>query len=284
MKRLSDVLLMTVAGVVVGLLAPGSAHAADCPKDSVRAGTVCIDTYEASLWQIKPTPPATALTNQQKQVIDRIRAGTVTMADLNQAGATQLGIAFMDLVNAGCPATGNGCKDVYAVSIQGVLPGSFMTWFQALAAARNSFKRLPTNAEWQAAALGTPDPGSDDQTADCNTTTNSLSLTGARSRCVSDVGAFDMVGNVWEWVSDAIPRSQEAVGQRCGDAATSWPSQFGGDGQCLIGAATSGEPGALARGGEAFAPSAPTFDGVFSATGLNGPTTGGIEYGFRCVR
>src|SRR5205085_2914595 len=154
---------------------------------------------------------------QQQKVVDRIRAGTVTLADLNQIGATQLAIAFMDLIDGGCPITGNGCKDVYAVSIPGVLPAGFLSWFQALAAARNSFKRLPTNAEWQAAALGTPDPGSDNGLTDCNTTTDALSLTGARSNCVSDVGAFDMVGNVWEWVADAVPHSQEAIGQRCGD-------------------------------------------------------------------
>ena len=36
-------------------------------------------------------------------------------------------------------------------------PSGFFSWFQAAAAARNSFKRLPTNAEWTVAALGTPD-------------------------------------------------------------------------------------------------------------------------------
>src|SRR5262249_14521760 len=39
----------------------------------------------------------------------------------------------------------------------GVTPSRFLNWFQATAAARNAGKRLPTNAEWQAAPLGTPD-------------------------------------------------------------------------------------------------------------------------------
>ena len=276
----------SVAGslAALSLCIAAPANAAVCPKDSVRVGTTCVDTYESSVWQIKPATPGGTLTNQQRQVIDRIQAGTVTLTDLNQVGAIQLGIAFQDLINAGCPITGNGCTNVYAVSIPGVLPASGITWFQALAAARNSFKRLLTNAEWQAAALGTPDPGSDNGGTDCNTTTNNLSMTGARTNCVSDTGAFDMVGNVWEFVSDALPRSQEAMGEQCGDLATSWTAAFGGDGQCLIGAATSGEPGALARGGEAFFPSAPLFDGVFAATALNGPTVSGIEYGFRSAR
>jgi formylglycine-generating enzyme required for sulfatase activity len=119
---------------------------------------------------------------------------------------------------------------------------------------------------------------------DCNTTTNAVSMTGARSNCVSDVGAFDMVGNVWEWVADALPRSQEEPGIQCGNPGMSWPASFGGDGQCLVGAATTGEPGALARGGEAFFASAHFFDGVFAATALNGPVTVGVEYGFRSAR
>src|SRR5262245_2305826 len=201
----------------LSLCVASPAAAAVCPKDSVRVGTACVDTYESSVWQIKPATPGGSLTNQQKQVIDRIQAGTVTLADLNSVGATQLAIAFQDLINAGCPMTGNGCTNVYAVSIAGVKPASFLNWFQALAAARNSFKRLLTNAEWQAAAFGTPDPGFDDGAATCNTTTNALSLTGARANCVSDTGAFDMVGNVWEFVSDAVPLSQEAPGQTCGN-------------------------------------------------------------------
>jgi hypothetical protein len=242
MKRLGEVSLEAVVGIVLVFFLSAPAQAADCPKDSVRAGTICLDKSESSVWQIKPSGRAAILTNEQKQVVDRIRAGTVTLADLNQIGARQLGLVFMDLVNAGCPVTGNGCTDVYAVSIRGVLPAGRITWFQALAAARNSFKRLPTNAEWQAAALGTPDPGSDNGTTDCNTTTNSVSATGARSSCVSDVGAFDMVGNVWEWVADAMPRSQDAPGEQCGDFATSWPSTFGNDGQCLIGAPQAASP------------------------------------------
>src|SRR5207245_3147207 len=137
------------------------------------------------------------------------------------AGVVQLGLVAGDLAASGCPVTANGCVDFYAVSIAGVTPSRFINWFQAVAAARNSLKRLPTNQEWQAAALGTPD------SAPCNVS-SSLAVTGNAAGCVSDVGAFDMVGNVYEWVADWVPRSTTCV-----------PSLFGTDDQnCLAGAST----------------------------------------------
>ena len=286
MKGCSRVVFAAV-GLLMGLVAPSAAEAQNCPRDSVRNGTTCIDKYEASVWLIQPGVPGGTLTQAQRQVIDAIRSGNVTRSDLDRVGAVQLGIAFEDLQNNGCPVTAAGCVNVYAVSIAGVQPAAFINWFQAVAAARNSFKRLPTNAEWQAAAFGTPDPGAaDNGSTTCNTTTDSQSLTGARSNCVSDVGAFDMVGNVWEWVSDAIPRSVDGQPDSCGSGSAAWPSAFGHDAQCLLGAATAGQPGALARGGEFVnaAASSNLYDGVFAATGLNEPTSSAVEYGFRAVR
>lgn len=214
-------------------------QAAACPPDSVRAGTVCLDKFEASVWRIPPPSTPTGET-----AIRKIRAGTVTRADLTAAGALQLGLAHRDLAANACFDTGNGCVDVYAVSIAGVQPAGFITWFQATAAARNSFKRLPTNAEWQAGALGTPDPGVGTGMDECNTTSASgiPALTGSRAHCVSDVGAFDMVGNVAEWVADWAPGLPQ-----CGQ----WNSWIAltGDLQCYAGAFGGEVPGALFRGG-----------------------------------
>src|SRR5262249_26609182 len=156
--------------------------------------------FEASVWKI-----AAPLSAVERAVIRKIRAGTVTLADLTAAGAVPLGLAFNDLAAAGCPLTGNGCVDVYAVSIAGVQPAGWIGWSQAQAAARNSHKRLPTNAEWQAAALGTPDPQGLPGAEDCNTFGSANDPTGSRANCVSDVGAFDMVGNVQEWVTEWAP-------------------------------------------------------------------------------
>lgn len=223
-----------------------------CSPDSVKVGPACVDKYEASVWR-----------TQNATVIQKIRFGTVTGVDLTAAGATHLGLADGDLAAAGCPATGNGCVDVYAVSIPGVLPSAFISWFQAAAAARNAGKRLPTNAEWQAAALGTPD-------GPCITLSLVPHVTGTAG-CVSDVGAFDMVGNLHEWVADWVPRSLTTCG--------SWGS-FSDDPQCLAGALTNGAPGALIRGGGFGGTSA----GVFTVFGSVAPSSAVSTIGFRAAR
>src|SRR5439155_4806066 len=103
------------------------------------------------------------------------------------------------------PGNGQWTQPLYAVSIAGVQPTGCATWFQAQQACALSGKRLPTNAEWQMAVAGSPDPGGvDNGTTDCNVAaTGGASVnTGSRSACVSRWGAFDMVGNMGEWTAD----------------------------------------------------------------------------------
>jgi formylglycine-generating enzyme required for sulfatase activity len=155
-----------------------------------------------------------------------------------------------------------------------VKPAVYINWFQAAAAARNAGKRLPTNAEWQAAALGTPDPGTDDGTTDCNVGGGIAAATGSRSKCVSDVGAFDMVGNVWEWVADWVPQAAYCGGALFGTFGT-------GDWNCLGPGSTAGA-GALQRGGAA---GNGTLAGVFTVAGTRSPDYADSPlYGFRAAR
>ena len=209
-----------------------------CAADAVVAGTVCLDRYEASVWRV-PNPTTT-----NASLVRKIQLGRATQADLTAGGATQLGTAGDDY--APCTDNGQNCaNDIYAVSLPSEIPSAFITWFQAQEACANAGKRLPTSAEWQVGANGTPDPGPDNGTTDCNTATRARSsLTGARSSCVSARGAFDMVGNLDEWVADWVPLSTE-----CPD----WGG-FSDDFMCLSGASTSpdGGPGALLRGGDFF--------------------------------
>jgi hypothetical protein len=259
LKKLSDLVDQRVAGAVAGLSA--------CPPDSVKVGRTCIDKYEASVWEV----PAASVA-----LIEKIKAGTVTLAEL-QAGAVQRG-AVGDDYGAECPGTGNGCLNLYAVSIAAVTPSRFLTWFQATAAARNAGKRLPTNAEWQAAALGTPDLGVVEGPQDCNTQFDDLpliSLTGARANCVSDAGAFDTVGNLQEWVADWSPLATTCV-----------PSTLfaTGDINCVGGADTTAGPAALLRGSVTFLFASGLGAGVFAVNGLITPSFVDASHGFRAAR
>lgn len=252
-------------GLAAALAAP--AQAKRCPKGSVQVGPICVDTYEASVWEI---PAANT------RLIKRVQKGRIDAA-VDLAGATQHGVTSDDY-DPGCPDTAAGCKDFYAVSVPGVTPSAHLTWFQAAAACRNAGKRLLTNAEWQMAAFGTPDPGTDNGTNDCNITSTTLTLpedpvtTGSRGLCVSDVGAFDMVGNLWEWAGD--------WGERAG-ACTSWSATFGTDASCVGGDGSVHLPGALIRGGDfGDGPAA----GVFAVAGLFDPSFALFGIGFRCAR
>ncbi|MGH7411231.1 MAG: SUMF1/EgtB/PvdO family nonheme iron enzyme [Candidatus Methylomirabilis sp.] len=277
MRRLIGVLMVGAAGLILGLAAPAAEAAQKCPPDSVAVGPACLDTHEASVWEVPPT---------ETGLIRKIKKGKATLADLTSpaavaAGVVQRGVASDDY-GAGCPHSGNGCVDFYAVSIPGVTPSVFLTWLQAAAAARNAGKRLPSNQEWQAAALGTPDPGvSAAASADCNTANgggmgvDAVVPTGSRANCFSDVAAFDMVGNLDEWVADWVPRSTACPG---------W-GVFSDDFMCLAGASISSGPGALIRGGNF---SDGTDAGVFAVDSGTPPAgssgSSGSDLGFRAAR
>jgi hypothetical protein len=241
MKRMltSTTRLLLAIGLSLGVATPALAGfpktpVKKCANDAVVAGTLCLDTYEASVWRV--TDP----TGANKSLVKKIQKGQATAAALTAGGATQLGTASDDY--APCTDDGQNCtNDIYAVSLPGVTPSSRITWFQAQEACANAGKRLPTSAEWQVGANGTPDPGPDNGTTDCNTFSSFMAEpTGSRSSCVSARGAYDMVGNLYEWVADWVPRSTACPG---------WAG-FSNDDMCLSGASTTDNgPGALLRGG-----------------------------------
>ncbi len=241
----------------------GAGNEDTCPDDMVEVGDFCIDKYEASVWD---SPDGTGI----------------------QFGADANFDTFPDN-DYPCSDNGNDCSDsaanpIYALSLPNVTPSGFITWFQAQQACLNVGKRLSTNAEWQGAAAGTPDPGTDNDTTDCNITFDPGSdpgLTGSRSNCVSNFGAFDMVGNLHEWIADWIQDNTDS------DLGTTSPALYGMDAIVGIDEAFSPLsdnrfPSALFRGGGFFdvGPGA----GVFALFAGDPPSASFGDSGFRCAR
>ena len=262
---------LALAAILMPFCGPSFAQGArplsGCSVDAVVSGTVCMDKYEASVWRV---PGATTF---NRALVARIQQGNVAAADLIAGGATQLGLGLSDDY-APCTMSGQTCADdIYAVSVAGIRPSANLTWFQARAACENSRKRLPTNAEWQAAVTGTPDEPLDDDLTSCHIGgTGSTTPSGSRSACKSARGAYDMVGNLFEWVADWVPLSF---------MCDAWSSTVtSDDDQCLLGASTTDEPGALVRSGS-FVNGATA--GPLSVNTVE-PSLAFFVIGFRCAR
>src|SRR5438094_1474418 len=91
MKTAGKLLVLTLAVVATPVLA----GTLKCPPDSVKVGNVCIDLYEASVWQI---PPSNTV------LIKRLQAGKATLTDLTSGGATQLGCTCAPFNETAYPA------------------------------------------------------------------------------------------------------------------------------------------------------------------------------------
>jgi formylglycine-generating enzyme required for sulfatase activity len=260
--------------MTAGMWLVASSARAQCPIDMVPSGSTCVDKFEASLWKITDSTCA------------RFIKSGLPPPRFCLDHAVQLGINGVDYVDGTCQFNGGGCKDIYALSLPAVIPARSINYFIAAAACRNSGKRLPSNAEWQAAALGTPDPWPQDDPANqCNLTGSSAALTGSRSKCVSDVGAFDMVGNVIEFVADWGPLAT---------TGTTWDAfipGFGGDVSNIGGSPAGtiyGLPGTTLRGGS-FAFGSGGFGqlaGVYAIDQNGAPNSIGdaTAAGFRCAK
>ena len=79
-------------------------------------------------------------------------------------------------------------------------PVQHVCWYEADAFARWSDARLPTEAEWERAALGT-DPSDANLWPDAGTPHRWAPAPAGSRGGASDVGALGMLGDVWEWTA-----------------------------------------------------------------------------------
>jgi len=114
---------------------------------------------------------------------------------------------FEDVTGTDQTVLNLGVDECVPVSVSHTVPWRYIDRDQAARACERVGKRLPSMQEWHSAALGTPDVNEGLGLDHCNIAHNradGVSETGAGMRCVSDVGAYDMIGNVWEWVAGEV--------------------------------------------------------------------------------
>jgi hypothetical protein len=165
-------------------------------------------------------------------------------------------------------------------------PWRFITREQAMRSCARVGKRLPTSAEWYALALGLSSID-----ASCNVNKGQVARTGEHDACVTPQGAYDLVGNVWEWVSDDI-MSGKYRDSNLPDSG--YVTQVDADGMAI---ATGNTEDPLFNADYFWSRSDGTFGvirggyydsgsdaGIYSVHADTLPTTASPGIGFRCVK
>jgi formylglycine-generating enzyme required for sulfatase activity len=184
-----------------------------------------------------------------------------------------------------------------AGSATGTVPLASLNWCAAKKACQNAGKHLCTNIEWFRACnyKGSQWSITAEQTAEtmsCNTASEGTpSNTGNNPACVTQQGAYDMIGNVWEWVdlvvtadpTNGLTASNYVTGY---DFATALPTSVGSTNNAygndyFWAYDVAGAARAALRGG--------VWDvgasgGCFLLNLGNAPSSTGTGIGFRCCQ
>jgi formylglycine-generating enzyme required for sulfatase activity len=200
---------------------------------------------------------------------------------------------FSDPVNEDETAINMANPNCKGITESHKLPWRNITQLQAQDACQRVGKRLPSASEWYKAALGTPDMQQGWDEDSCNVASNradGVAPSGSGMRCVSEVGAYDMVGNVWEWVSDTVENgtwkdrelpltgfvSAVDMDGVAYDTSTGVNENYNNDRIWVDATLSTG----MMRGGYH---GSQTQGGVFALYAASPPSFSGEAVGFRCV-
>ena len=89
---LIGVLILPLAPVPLG-------HAKQCPRDSAEVGPICVDKYEASIWE-----------SNDRATIIRIKRGRIRSAKVLAKTAKRRGDIVDDYGSAGCTDIGSAVR------------------------------------------------------------------------------------------------------------------------------------------------------------------------------
>jgi formylglycine-generating enzyme required for sulfatase activity len=171
-------------------------------QDYVEAGTFLMGSLDSDSTATSDEKPQHAI-NLNAYWIDQTEVTNAMYAKCVQAGICQLPLSIKSRTH----------DSYYGDVIYTEFPVIWVNWDDAKAYCQWAGRRLPTEAEWEKAARGTDDRvypwGNLSPTCalgnfglkDGNCV-GDTSKVGSYPRGVSPYGALDMVGNVWEFVSD----------------------------------------------------------------------------------
>jgi len=197
-----------------------------CEQGNYAVGLACVSCPAEGCPNVGPCPPdMVALEVAGDAVcIDRYEAAAFELA---QCSGAQYGVSGGDDYPVGFPdyvesegVTGNFGDDsleaaatrVYACSVEGVLPSTYLTWFQAKFACESSGKELCDSGVWLNACEGNDGRvfpyGPDYVTDVCNGADRGIDApadSGSHAGCEGGYpGLFDMSGNIDEWTATCL--------------------------------------------------------------------------------
>jgi hypothetical protein len=176
-------LLLVIAGAV-GITALGI-DAADTFTGS--RTTLLASLMGSSRTELCPTGMVALKTEMQTICVDTYEAGVGSTCPVHEPHSVQ--DTLHNLQQSDCAPVSTG----------GALPWRYVPYRIAEQLCARAGKSLLSANVWYRSALGTPDA------ADvCSISESSVAPTGKHAKCISGIGVYDMVGNVWELVQGEV--------------------------------------------------------------------------------